>query len=306
MKGKKMSQHDETRQQILRTIETINMAFKRGTGFERLGPLVHEDVVTVLPGFAARVQGRDLCLKSYEDTCSQMTFHKLDVSDEHVDVYGPTAVVSYKYNCTWEYRDKRFDDDGHEIMVFVQDGDDWRMAWRTLIPGSRQVETCPTQESQAPTQSGIDVRQVCLNLMNSVPACELTTMDPEGFPHTTAMLNLRSAKEYPALVKLHEESGNAFGVYMTTSMESNKMARMQANPKVSVFFRDQAGTIGFMLGGEIEIIADQDLKNRVWQKGWTMYYPNGPQGSEYGVIRLEPRVVKGWCRNQTFELQITG
>jgi general stress protein 26 len=301
-----MSQHDKIREQILGIIETMNTVFKRGTGFECLGPLFHDDVITVLPGFAARMQGRDLCVRSYEDTCSQMKLHKLDASDDHVDVYGSTAVVSYKYNYTWEYRGKRFDDDGHEIMVFVQDGGGWKMAWRTLVPGSRQVETCPTQESQAPAPSGMDVRQICLDLMKSAPACELTTMDPDGFPHTTAMLNLRCAREYPTLAKLHEESGTAFTVYMTTSTQSNKMARMRGNPKVSVFFRDPAGMVGFMLGGAIEIIADQDLKNRVWQKGWTMYYPNGPQGPEYGVIRLQPRVVKGWCRNRAFEIPIEG
>jgi general stress protein 26 len=299
-----MNEHDETKTKVLHAIETINNTFKRGTGFERLGSLFHDDVVMVLPGFAARMQGRDVCLKSYEDTCSQMKFHKLDALDEHVDVYGSTAVVSYKYEYTWEYHGKKLDDDGHEIMVFVRDGDDWKMAWRTLIPRLRQVESCPTQEPQAQAESGMNVQQICLDLMRTTPACDLTTIDREGFPHTTAMLNLRSAREYPALIKLHEESDNAFAVYMTTSMQSNKMAYMQANPKVSVYFCDPNTAIGFMLGGEIEIITDQNLKNRVWQKGWTMYYPNGPQGLEYGVIRLKPRVVKGWCRNQTFEIQV--
>ena len=53
---------------------------------------------------------------------------------------------------------------------------------------------------------------------------------------------------------------------------------------------------------EIEIITDQKLKNRIWQKGWTMYYPNGSEGPEYGAIKLAPKVVKGWCRNGPFEI----
>lgn len=36
-----------------------------------------------------------------------------------------------------------------------------------------------------------------------------------------------------------------------------------------------------------------------------MYYPNGPQGPEYGVIKLEPTLVRGWCRNQSFEFNVT-
>jgi general stress protein 26 len=140
--------------------------------------------------------------------------------------------------------------------------------------------------------------------MTTLSSCELTTIDSEGFPHTTAMLNLRCAKEYPSLVELHEQSDNAFTVYMSTSTQSPKMARMEGNAKVSVYFCDPAKIIGFMLGGEIEIVTDPALKKRIWQKGWTMYYPNGPEGPEYGVIRLAPRVVKGWCRNQPFEIQV--
>jgi general stress protein 26/ketosteroid isomerase-like protein len=299
-----MSHQDEAKDKIFNVVEKINLAFKCGVGFKDLKPFLHDDAVLALPGFIARVQGREACLRAYEDTCSQMKIEKLDASDEHVDVYGTTAVVSYKYNCTWGYRDRRLDDEGHEIMVFVRDGQDWRMAWRTLIPGSCQVEVCPTQEAQAAKPSGMDVRQLCLNIMSTTVVCDLATIDEHGFPHVTTINNLRCAKEYPNLVKLHEESNNPFTIYMSTNMQSHKMARMQTNRKASVSFCDEAGRIGFMLGGEIEIITDQALKNRVWQKGWTMHYPGGPESPEYGLIRLKPRAIEGWCRNHRFEIRI--
>ncbi len=61
-----------------------------------------------------------------------------------------------------------------------------------------------------------------------------------------------------------------------------------------------------MLGGDIEIIEDQLLKDRIWQEGWTMYFPNGPRGPEYGVIKLAPAVVKGRCRNRSFAIELNG
>ncbi len=301
-----MSHPDEAKDKILRTVEKINMTFKRGAGFKDLESCLHDDAVLALPGFVARVQGREACLKAYEDTCSQMKIETLDASDEHVDVFGSTAVVSYKYNCTWGYRDKRLDDEGHEIMVFIRDGQDWRMAWRTLIPGACQMEACPAQETGAGQPSGRDVRQLCLNIMSTALVCDLATVDEHGFPRVTTVNNLRCAKEFPNLVTLHEESGNPFTVYMSTNMQSHKIARMQANPKTSVSFCDPVSSIGFMLGGEIEIVTDQDLKNRVWQKGWTMFYPGGPESPEYGLIRLQPRVIEGWCRNHRFEIRIPG
>jgi general stress protein 26 len=186
----------------------------------------------------------------------------------------------------------------------VRNDKDWQMAWRTLIPGSRQIEKCPTEEGQAGVQVSKDVKQTCLSLMSNMPVCHLTTIDSAGFPHTSAMNNLRYAKEYPSLVNLYEEEDNDFVLYMSTSMQSPKMTRMKANPKVSVYFCDANQLVGLMLGGEIEIITDQKLKNRIWQKGWTMYYPNGPEGPEYGVVKLAPSVVKGWCQNGPFEIKL--
>ena len=55
-----------------------------------------------------------------------------------------------------------------------------------------------------------------------------------------------------------------------------------------MYFCDPDQIIGFMLGGEIEIVTDPQLKRRIWQDGWTMYYPNGPEGPEYGRDQARP------------------
>lgn len=295
--------NQETKDKIRQIIQTIYNTCKEGKDFERLNPYLHDDAVMVPPGMSAHAKGKDMCLQRYEDACSQMNIHKLDALDEHIDIYGPAAVVYFKYACNWEFQGKKFDDTGHEILVFVQKDKDWQMAWRTLIPGSRQVEKCPTQEQKADTPVSKDMKQTCLSLMSNIPVCHLTTIDSEGFPHTSAMNNLRYAKQYPSLVKIHEEDDNDFVLYLSTNMQSPKMSRMQTNPKVSVYFCIPDQILGFMLGGEIEIIKNQELKNRIWQKGWTMYYPNGPEGPEYGVIKLLPSVVKGWRQNGTFEIK---
>jgi len=299
-----MGEQDDARSQIANSVRRINETCVRARGFDGLADLFHKDIVMVHPHFCSRAAGRDVCLKSYKDACSQMKFHKLEASEQQVDIFGGAAVVSHRYDCVWDYRGKTFTDDGHEIFVFVRDAAGWKVVWRTLIPGSRHTQPCPTGESRAQEAPTSDIRQTCPHVMATLPACDLTTIDDEGFPHTTAMLNLRCAKEYPTLVELHEQSSNAFTIYMTTSMQSPKMARMKGNPKVSVYFCDPGNIIGLMLGGEIEIVSDQALKNRIWQNGWTMYYPDGPEGPEYGIIRLAPRMVKGWCRNQPFEIQI--
>jgi general stress protein 26 len=159
------------------------------------------------------------------------------------------------------------------------------------------------EQDQATSKTSMDVRGICKNMMTTLPICHLTTVDTQGYPQTTAMLNLRCAHEYPSIVELYEQAENPFLLYMTTSNQSNKMARLLANPKVSVYFCDPLQIVGFMLSGDIEVITDRAIKDSIWQEGWTMYYPNGPKGLEYGVIKLMPRMVKGWCRNQAFEFK---
>ena len=138
------------------------------------------------------------------------------------------------------------------------------------------------------------IRQACRELVGTAPACYLTLIDADGCPQTTAMLNLRNARQFPNQARLHDEDGREFLLYMTTGLTSPKVVRARTNPRASAYFCEPASFFGLMLGGEVELVTDPDLKRRLWQEGWTMYYPSGPDGPEYGVLKLVPRTVKGW------------
>ena len=294
----------DVRSRLWETVQRINRTCMQGEGFDEVAGLFHDDVVMVSPGFRARAEGREACLKTYKDACSQMTFEKLDGSDEQIDVYGSAAVVAYKYDCVWEFQGKKHTQDGHEILVFAKDGPQWQVVWRTLIPGSRQTEVCPTEEAKAHVVISEDVRQTCLSLLTATEACYLTTIDADGLPCTTAMNNLQCAGVYPSLTWLQAEHKDDFVLHLTTSVQSGKIARLRANPKASVYFCDPEQIVGFTLAGEVEIVTDQQLKSRIWQKGWTLYYPNGPEGPEYGIIRLTPKVARGWCQTGPFQFEL--
>jgi general stress protein 26 len=291
----------QTRERLWRIVQDVNRICKEGKALDRLAPFFHEGMVMVLPGMDRRLEGQAACLRLYEDTCSKMGIHRLDASQERIDLWGDTAVVTYRYDCVWDWQGKTFTDDGREILVFVRDAKDWKIAWRNLIPGSRKIQAGAAEEVTPKDQ---EVRQVCMDLMAGLAVCHLTTIDTEGFPQTTAMNNLRCAREYPSLVELYQGQDNAFLLYLSASMQSDKVARIGANPKVSVYFCVPDQFIGLMLRGTIEVVADQALKNRIWQQGWTMYYPNGPEGPEYGVLRLVPKTAKGWFKGQPFEFKL--
>ncbi len=292
------------RDQLREAVKRINRTCVQSEGFDNLAGLFHDDVVMVSPGFATRAQGRDVCLKTYKEACSQMTFEKLAGSDEQIDVCGSAAVVTYKYDCVWEFQGKKHTQDGHEILVFTKSGPRWQVVWRTLIPGSRQTEACLTERAKAKVVISENVRQTCLSLLTTAEACYLTTIDADGHPCTTAMNNLQCARVYPSLAWLQAEHKDDLVLHLTTGMQSGKIARLRANPKASVYFCDPDQIIGFTLAGEVEIVTDQQLKSRIWQKGWTLYYPNGPEGPEYGIIRLIPKVARGWCQTGPFQFEL--
>ncbi len=150
-----------------------------------------------------------------------------------------------------------------------------------------------------------DIRRTCLDLIAATPVCYLTTLGAEGYPYTTAIGNLRCAAEFPALAEFQAECADDLTLFMSTDMRSEKIARIQLNPKASAYLCDPKQIVGFMLAGRIEIVQDRQLKTRLWQKEWTLFFPSGPEGPEYGIIKLVPRVARGWRRTEPFELSLT-
>ena len=60
----------DTKSQLWQMVQTINRTCREGKGFGKLAAFFRDDVVIIPPGFRARAEGRDICLKSYEDACS--------------------------------------------------------------------------------------------------------------------------------------------------------------------------------------------------------------------------------------------
>jgi general stress protein 26/ketosteroid isomerase-like protein len=296
---------DSIENEIVAVIQSINRTCVKGAGFDELADSLADDFTTYPPGFSRCAKGKQVNLQMYKDFCSQANIKKMDESDWHVDIFGDTAVVNYRYESQWEFNGTRFDENGREVVVLKNNQGRWQIVWRTLIIGNRKTDGA-ISVPPADTGSAADIRSQCLALMANSPSCELTTIDADGFPHTTAMNNLRDKTLYPDIADLFKGQNNDFIIYMSTANQSGKMARMLANPKVSVYFCDAPRFHGLMLGGEIEIVTDQQLKNKIWQKGWTVYYPNGPQGPEYGVIKLTPTLAKGWSCTGEYELTLSG
>jgi len=140
--------------------------------------------------------------------------------------------------------------------------------------------------------------------MQTAPAAYLTTIDGGGYPYTRAMFNLRNKDMFPLLADIFESHDRDLMVYFTTNTSSVKLSQLRVNPKVSVYYCNPLEFHGVMLSGDIQIVSDPHLKRTLWQPGWERYYPQGPDDPDHTVLRLLPRLARGWHASERFEFSL--
>ena len=153
-----------------------------------------------------------------------------------------------------------------------------------------------------------ELKEACLNLMETTDVMYLSTVSSDGFPYNRIMSNLRNKKEYPGLVEIFEQHKEDFLVYIVTSNSSDKMKQIRTNPKVSVYLSVYSSVPSefqcLMLSGEIEEITDKQLKKQLWQDGWEIHWPGGADDPEYTVLMLKPVFARGGYKEAPFEFEL--
>lgn len=148
-----------------------------------------------------------------------------------------------------------------------------------------------------------EIIQFTSQLINTTEVAYFTTVY-DGVPYTRALENLRNENKFPKSSKMFAGHRNDLVVYFSTNTSSTKVKHIQKNPAVSAYYCKPKEYRGVMLGGLIEIITDQNIKERLWEVGWERYYPEGVEDEDYTVLHLLPKHIRGWNRNKTFVLDL--
>ena len=106
----------------------------------------------------------------------------------------------------------------------------------------------------------------------------VSSVDPDGFPNTKAMLSARKRIGIQTF-------------YFTTNTSSMRSAQYRENPKACIYFCDKRYFRGVMLIGTAEILEDTKSREMIWREGDTMYYPEGVTDPDYCVLKIT--VTKG-------------
>jgi len=111
------------------------------------------------------------------------------------------------------------------------------------------------------------------NLIDKASLTQICYVDDEGYPITKAMLKPKE-----------REGIKVF--WFSTNTSSNKVKFFKSNPKASLYFVDKRFFRGVSLVGTIEVLETADAKERIWQRGDTMYYHKGVTDPDYCVLRF--------------------
>ncbi len=150
-----------------------------------------------------------------------------------------------------------------------------------------------------------EIKQKCLNLMETANAIYLSTNGGDGYPHTRMMSNLRNKEENSGAAEvLANENKDDFSIYFVTSKSSSKMQQIRTNPKVSAYLCNPGEFHTLMLGGQVEEITDKEFKKQLWQDGWEIHWPGGAEDPEFTVLKLLPGSARGWYKEGPFELKL--
>lgn len=134
-----------------------------------------------------------------------------------------------------------------------------------------------------PIEAFIDSRKVSF----------LCSVDGAGFPTVKAMLKPRQRSG------LRE-------FFFSTNTSSMRVRHFLENPKASVYFyrKGLVKYTGVLLTGTMEVLTDQETKNRIWKKGDTMFYKSGVTDPDYCVLKFTAEKGRYYCDLKTEDFDI--
>ena len=119
------------------------------------------------------------------------------------------------------------------------------------------------------------------------------SIDENGFPNIKAMLKPRQhngLKEF----------------YFSTNTSALRTRQYLRNPHASIYFY-RKGLIkyeGVMLVGKMEVLTDQETKDKLWRKGDSLFYKGGKTDPDYCVLKFTAKTGRYYCdlKSESFDI----
>ncbi|NHJ84875.1 MAG: hypothetical protein FK734_05405 [Asgard group archaeon] len=142
-----------------------------------------------------------------------------------------------------------------------------------------------------------ETEKLVMELLSKTYAGYLATIDEQGQPSIRAVFNLRNEEKFPRPAEAIKKYDNdPYSVYISTNTSSIKMKQITENKRIAIYYSLPDEIKGIMIQGEAEIIKDMNFKKDIWVENWTMYYPQGYTDPDFTLLKIKPKLIRGWSR----------
>jgi ketosteroid isomerase-like protein len=120
-------------EEVLRTMAAIQATWREKRPRE-MKPYLHPDFTLAAPGFGAMVKGRDLLIGGFVQFSDIAQVLEYRESDLDVQVIGETAVVTFRFDMTYQRQNHpREHSTGRDLWFFSRQDGQWVAVWRTML-----------------------------------------------------------------------------------------------------------------------------------------------------------------------------
>ena len=123
--------------------------------------------------------------------------------------------------------------------------------------------------------------------------CFISSIDNENYPNVKAMLKPR-------------ERNGLKEFYFSTNTSSIRVKQYKNNANASIYFYHKGliKYVGVMLKGKMEVLIDQETKNKIWRRGDTVFYKKGVTDPDYCVLKFTAKSGRYYCDLKTENFDI--
>lgn len=108
----------------------------------------------------------------------------------------------------------------------------------------------------------------------------LTTVSQNGFIHSRPMMT--------------QDREAGADLWFVTSINSEKVDEIKANPKVGVLYYRDADNAYVSVSGTAHIEQDRDLIRKKWKESWRAWFPDGPEQADVALIKVDAQEAEYW------------
>jgi general stress protein 26 len=112
---------------------------------------------------------------------------------------------------------------------------------------------------------------------------------------TALVITRRSDGEVHARPMAVAQLQAGLDAYFTTSIDSPKVAEIEADPRVAIAF--QRTSEDAVVYGKATIVRDRALIHKLWSESWRLWFPGGKDDPSICLIRVDAEKGEYWDRS---------